>query len=174
MARTRKTQQPDSSLYHDTWMLLQKYRDVRWSVALSVQQLKSDFKTEYGQNIDDFLDSLDAVGVDLSGTELEEHARSIQRSNRMLAILEGSLELLRRKPNDGEECYWVLYYTYICPQASSKAQEVVFKLSQHKIDVSVPTYYRRRQAAIDALSAILWGYTARDTNEILNHYLRHE
>ena len=34
--------------YHDTWRLLKKYRDVVWSLELSVQQLKKQFEVEYG------------------------------------------------------------------------------------------------------------------------------
>ena len=33
--------------YHDTWRLLKKYRDVVWSLELSVQQLKKQFEVEY-------------------------------------------------------------------------------------------------------------------------------
>ena len=31
----------DNPLYHDTWKLLKKYRDVVWSLELSVQQAQS-------------------------------------------------------------------------------------------------------------------------------------
>ena len=42
------TQNP---LYHDTWKLLRKYRDVVWSLELSVQQVRSKFQIEYGSSI---------------------------------------------------------------------------------------------------------------------------
>ena len=44
--------------YHDTWKLLKRYRDVVWSMELSVQQLKTQFKVEYGSSIDEFLESV--------------------------------------------------------------------------------------------------------------------
>lgn len=37
----------DDPRYHDTWQLLKKYRDVVWSLELSVQQLKKQFELEY-------------------------------------------------------------------------------------------------------------------------------
>lgn len=40
--------------YHDTWRLLKKYRDVVWSLELSVQQMKNQFQIEYGSSIEDF------------------------------------------------------------------------------------------------------------------------
>lgn len=49
------TQNP---LYHDTWKLLRKYRDVVWSLELSVQQVRSKFQIEYGSSIEDFLESI--------------------------------------------------------------------------------------------------------------------
>lgn len=45
-------------LYHDTWMLLRKYRDVVWSLELSVQQVRRQFQIEYGSTIEEFLESL--------------------------------------------------------------------------------------------------------------------
>lgn len=44
----------ENPLYHDTWKLLKKYRDVVWSLELSVQQVRSRFEIEYGSSIEDF------------------------------------------------------------------------------------------------------------------------
>ena len=33
--------------YHNTWKLLRKYRDVVWSLELSVQQVRTQFQIEY-------------------------------------------------------------------------------------------------------------------------------
>lgn len=41
----------ENSLYHDTWMLLRKYRDVVWSLELSVQQVRRQFQIEYGSKV---------------------------------------------------------------------------------------------------------------------------
>ena len=38
----------ENPLYHDTWKLLKKYRDVVWSLELSVQQVRNRFEIEYG------------------------------------------------------------------------------------------------------------------------------
>ena len=46
----------DNPLYHDTWKLLKKYRDVVWSLELSVQHVRTKFEIEYGTSIEDFLD----------------------------------------------------------------------------------------------------------------------
>ena len=56
----------NNPLYHDTWKLLKKYRDVVWSLELSVQQVRSRFEIEYGSSIEDFLESVYVAGIDLS------------------------------------------------------------------------------------------------------------
>ena len=57
----------DNPLYHDTWKLLKKYRDVVWSLELSVQHVRTKFEIEYGTSIEDFLDSVYLAGADLAG-----------------------------------------------------------------------------------------------------------
>ena len=53
----------DNPLYHDTWKLLKKYRDVVWSLELSVQHVRTKFEIEYGTSIEDFLDSVYLAGL---------------------------------------------------------------------------------------------------------------
>lgn len=48
----------ENPLYHDTWKLLKKYRDMVWSIELSVQHIRSKFEIEYGSSIEEFLDSV--------------------------------------------------------------------------------------------------------------------
>ena len=57
----RKKKEPDVSenpLYHDTWTLLRKYRDVVWSLELSVQKVRRQFQIEFGSSVEDFLESI--------------------------------------------------------------------------------------------------------------------
>ena len=161
------TQNP---LYHDTWKLLRKYRDVVWSLELSVQQVRSKFQIEYGSSIEDFLESIYLAGVDFSDTGIQEHARSIERSYKMLKLMEAALELLRAKHKNGESYYWILYYTFLSPQQMRNVEEIIEKLRPHIRDISYRTYYRRRKEAIDAFSSILWGYTSADSFKILEQF----
>lgn len=161
------TQNP---LYHDTWKLLRKYRDVVWSLELSVQQVRSQFQIEYGSSIEDFLESVYLAGADLSGSEIEHHARCIERSNKMLKLMESALELLRNKHKNGESYYWILYYSFLSPQQMRNVDEIIEKLRPHIRDISYRTYYRRRKEAIETFSSILWGYTSSDSLRILEQF----
>ncbi len=156
--------------YHDTWRLLKKYRDVIWSMELSVQQLNKEFESEYECSIDDFLESVYMAGADLSGTNIENHARSIERSNKMLKLVNGAVELLRTRHKNGEALYWILYFTYLSPQKLQNSDEIIEHLRPHISDISIRTYYRRRKEAVEALSSILWGYTAQDSIRILEEF----
>ena len=170
MAARKAKDVTENPLYHDTWQLLKKYRDVVWSLELSVQQVRNKFQVEFGKSVEDFLDSIYLAGADLSGTEIEHHARCIQRSAQMLKLLDSSVELLHTRHKDGEAYYWLLYYTYLTPQQPQNAYEIIDRLRPHIRDISYSTYFRRRQDAIEALSSILWGYTSKESIEVLEHF----
>lgn len=160
----------ENPLYHDTWKLLKKYRDVVWSLELSIQQVRNRFELEYGSSIEDFLDSVYLAGADLSGSDTEHHAKCIERSYRMLKLLDSSVDLLRNKDKNGEVYYWLIYYTFLSPQQLRNVEEIIEKLRPHIRDISFRTYYRKRQEAIEALSSILRGYTSKDSMEILDQF----
>ena len=161
------TEKQEDSRYHDTWRLLKKYRDVVWSMELSVQQVRKEFEIEFGSSIDDFLESVYLAGADLGGTKIENHARCIERSNQMLKLLNNAVELLRTRHQNGETYYWILYFTFLSPQQLENVDEIIEQLQPHFRDISVPTYYRKRKKAVEAVSSILWGYTAQDCIDIL-------
>lgn len=158
----------ENSLYHDTWKLLKKYRDVVWSLELSVQQVRSKFEIEYGSSVEEFLESIYLAGADLSGSNIEHHAECIERSHQMLKLLDTAIDLLRSKHKNGESYYWLLYYSFLSPQQQRNVEEIIEELRPHIRDISFRTYYRKRREAIDALSSVLWGYTSRDSLIILN------
>ncbi len=174
MGKKMDTNITANPLYHDTLKLLKKYRDVVWALELSVQQVRKRFSIEYGSSIDDFLESIYLAGADLTGSNLEHHAKCIEKSNQMLKLLDSSIELLRTKHKYGEMYYWLLYYSFLCPQQLRNVEEILDQLRPHFLDISYRTYYRKRNEAIDALSSILWGYTSRDSLDVLEQFFPDE
>jgi len=85
-------------------------------MELSVQHVKKSFEIEFGSSIDEFLDSIYLAGVEFTDTKIERHAKCIERSNKMIKMLESAVESLRSKHKFGEVYYWVLYYTYLSQQ----------------------------------------------------------
>ena len=157
-------------LFHDTWKLLKNYRDAVWNLELAVQQVKSSFEVEFGSTIEDFLDSIYLAGADVGGSKLENYAKSIERSNKMLRLLDSAVDILRSKHKYGEQYYWILYYSYLSPQQLQNTEEILEKLAPHIMNISRRTYYRKRPEAIQALSSILWGYTSKDCLHMLDQF----
>ena len=167
----KQTEQiPDNPKFHDTWLLLRKYRDVVWGLELSVQQVKRRFQMEIGSSIEDFLESIYIAGVDFSENGIEEQARSIEKSYQMLKLLENSVNIMRNKHKYGEMYYWLLYYSYLSPQQYRSVDEIIEMLRPHISDISQRTFFRRRKNAIEALSSILWGYTSQDSLSLLEQF----
>ena len=160
----------ENPLYHNTWKLLKKYRDVTWSLELSVQQVRSKFEIEYDNSIEDFLETIYVAGLDLSESKITHHTQCIERSYKMLKLMESAIELVRTKHKYGESYYWILYYTFLIPQQLPNVEEIIEKLRPHVRDISRQSYYRKRQDAIEALSSVLWGYASRDCLDILNSF----
>ena len=160
--------------FHDTYKFLRRYRDATYSLKVVVHQMEKQFRLKYGTSVDEFLDSIYAAGANLSGDDIEERAKSIERSNRMLKMLDSSVDLLRANHKHGEQYYWILYYTFFSPQELKGTNEIIESLRSHISNISYRTYYRKRHAAIEALSTILWGFTAKETIEILNEFFPEE
>lgn len=156
--------------FHDTYKFLRRYRDATYSLKVVVRQMEMQFRMKYGTSVDEFLDSIYTAGADLSGDDIEERAKSIERSNRMLKMLDSSVDLLRTNHKHGEQYYWILYYTFLSPQEPKGTSEIIDKLRPHISAISYRTYYRKRHEAIESLSTILWGYTAKETINLLNEF----
>ena len=76
--------------YHDTRTLLRKYRDVIWNLEVSDLDLQEEFKAEYGLSTDAlFVDS----EVNKSGNRLENYARALERSKKMMQIIDTAIDL---------------------------------------------------------------------------------
>ena len=144
MIKEMESTATENPLYHDTWLLLKKYRDVVWSLELSVQQVRRQFQIEFGSSIEDFLESIYLAGVDFADTDIQEHARSIERSYKMLKLMENAVNLLRNKHKFGETYYWILYYTYLSPQQYKNTEEVIGQLQPHIQDISYRVRKKKR------------------------------
>jgi hypothetical protein len=170
-AKQEYLNQEEDPRFHDTYKLLRRYRDAAYSLKVVVRQMQTQFRMKYGTSVDDFLDSIYAAGADLSGDDIAERAKSIERSNHMLKLLDSSVDLLWNNHKHGEQYYWILYYAFLSPQELRNTEEIIEKLEPHIDNISFRTYYRRRRAAIEALSTILCvGGAAKETLDMLNKF----
>lgn len=102
-----------SSYYHDTWTLLKNYRSVSWSIEVSDYNLQAEFRTEYGCASEAVLDDLEASN---SNTHLESYVHSLERSKRMLQLINSAIDLMRKSTKRGTLLLdFVLYIS--CPSS---------------------------------------------------------
>lgn len=170
MREKRELDVTENPLYHDAWTLLKKYRTVVWNLELAVQRVRTNFQVEYGSSIEDFLESIYLAGVDFDESGIAAQAKSIERSHKMIKLVDRSVEVLRERHMHGEEYYWILFYSFLSPQQYQNSEEVVMQLQNHIKHISYRSYFRKRKAAIEAFSSVLWGYTTRDSLDILNKF----
>ena len=155
-------------VFHNTQLLLEHYRDVVWSLEVSVFQANVNFQSEFGNTIDEFLELSYEAGLDLPSSDVAARIRSMNKSRNMLRIIASAISLMREKYRNGEECYWVLYYTYLSPQSIGTVEDIVEKLSEFFLDFSRSTYYRRKNEGINQLGNLLWGYTTKKCDPVLD------
>ena len=130
--------------------------------------MQEEFKAEYGLSTDAlFVDS----EVNKSGNRLENYARALERSKKMMQIIDTAIDLMRRKHKKGEFYYWILYYTYLAPHHYANNYEILHFLELKGMPMSMRNYYLRREEAINVLSSVLWGYTSTDCEELINRLL---
>lgn len=158
-------------LYHNTEMLLKKYRDVVWSIEVSAMQAQIDFELEMDCKLDEFLEKSYAAGMEKNATKIQEQMRTMERNKKMLKMIDAALELVRKRHDGGEVYYWTLYYTYISEPPCKTLEDVIRRISENTEYLSWKTYYKRRKKAIQILSNILWGFTSKECLPVIEEFV---
>lgn len=170
--RTEKQKEYEKKMYHNTEILLKKYRDVVWSMEVSAIQAQMNFELEMGCSIDDFLQMSYIAGMDFSGTDIQEQIRTLERNKKMLSIIEQSVDALRKRGKDGEMYYWLIYCTYLSEKPEKSIDDIIRKISETTNDyITRKSYYRNRKRAIEILSTILWGFTSKECLPLLEKFV---
>ena len=94
-----KKTKKEEFLYHNTEMLLKNYRDVVWSIEVATMQAQVSFELEMDCRLDEFLEMSYEAGADLSGTQIQEQMRTLERNKKMLKMINMALDVLQKKQN---------------------------------------------------------------------------
>ena len=73
--------------YHDTLMLLKKYRDIAWTVEVSSRNLQEEFRAEYscpGRAV------LNSLKLNKADSCLMDCTKSLEHSTKMLRIIDSA------------------------------------------------------------------------------------
>ena len=134
--------------YHNTMMLLQHYRTIVWLFECFPENVAGELEKPF-EGVDKLLEQVD-LEVSWGNRKLESRLDGIQKSRLLLDRVNEALTVLKKKPEDGERLYKLIYLTYIAPERLSH-NELLYRL-----DMSSRHYYRLRQQAITILSIRLW------------------
>lgn len=72
----------ENPLFHNTWKLLKNYRDAVWNLELAVQQVRNTFEIEYGNSIEEFLDTIYLAGADIGGTNWKTMQKALSAATK--------------------------------------------------------------------------------------------
>lgn len=160
----KKTYGPETketALYKNTTELLKNYREIKWSIEIAGEELACDIEHRYLMSVGDYLEALYGAGVEQRyDRRIESLVQSAEISVRMLSALHAAVEKIRDKHEKGEEYYYILYYTFLYKSKLS-LEQILSCLAAKGYIYEDRTYYRRRTEAVEVLSVVLWGCTAK-------------
>ena len=157
--------------FHNTKYLLKQYRRVEYSIRISEADLNLRMEMQHGMRLSTLEVNSELAGIDLTGTKLENHARSVIRSKNMLEIINAALRAVREDPDRGDLLYHVLYITYFSKTKPRNRTQILIELDKLGYSMSAASYHNYLNAAIRAIDRILWGYTARDCLDLIKQFL---
>lgn len=158
--RVRQAQQErQRRMYHNTRLLLEQYRTIVWALECFPDSVAAELEGPLG-DLDALIGRMDlemGLGNRKLESRLEGRLESIKKSRMLLDRVHAALTVLKRKPDNGQKMYDLIYQTYLVPEKLNHSDLL------YRLDISSRHYYRLRQQAITILSIYLW---AAPTNEL--------
>lgn len=149
-------QEKTKNSYHNTLMLLQHYRTIVWMLECFPEDVAQELDKPL-ENLDALLDRVD-MEMTMGNRKLEGRISGVQKSRLLLDRVNEALTVLKKKPENGERLYQLIYLTYIAPEQLSHVELL------YRLDMSSRHYYRLRQQAITILSIRLWAAPATEVD----------
>lgn len=151
-ARQEKTK----NSYHNTMLLLQHYRTITWMLECFPETVAQELDRPL-ETVDTLLEQVD-LELSMGNRKLEGRMESVRKTRLLIDRVNEALTILKRKPENGERLYQLIYLTYIAPELLSHTELL------YRLDMSSRHYYRLRQQAITILSIRLWSAPAADVD----------
>lgn len=156
-ARVREIkQQRTKNAYHNTLLLLKHYRTIVWLLECFPDTIAQELDQPFDQ-LDELIDRLD-IEMAMGNKKLENRLAGIEKSRMIIDRVNEALTVLKKKPEDGQRLYDLIYLTYIAPETLNH-NEILYRLN-----LSSRHYYRCREQAINILSLRLWSAPEKDVD----------
>ena len=150
----RQTKQKNT--YHNTLMLLKNYRTIAWMLECFPDNVAAELDRPF-EELDELIEHID-IEVSMGNRKLESRIEGVQKSRILLDRVNEALTVLKKKPENGEILYNLIYQTFITPEKLGLT-DILYRL-----DISPRHYYRLRSQAITILSIRLWAAPAKDVD----------
>ncbi len=134
--------------FHNTQTLLVNYRTLRWILECCPEEIAAELETPF-EGIDSLVEKME-IRSTMNDSRHEGRMRSAVRTRDLLDRLNDALMVLKKKPDNGQELYDLIYYTYI-----HEVKWTHSELIEH-LYMSTRKYYRLRKEAIEIISMRLW------------------
>lgn len=148
-------QKKQQNAFHNTELLLKQYKNIVWMIECFPETIAEELEQPF-ESVDDVIERLD-LELAKDNKRVEHRLESIKKTRLVLDRVNDALTVLKKKPDDGERLYNLIYLTYITPE-NLNHNEILFRLN-----LSSRHYYRLRDQAIAILSIRLWSAPNKDT-----------
>lgn len=150
----RQTKQKNT--YHNTLMLLKNYRTIAWMLECFPDNVAAELDRPF-EELDELIEHID-IEMSMGNRKLESRIEGVRKSRILLDRVNEALTVLKKKPENGELLYNLIYQTFITPEKLGLT-DILYRL-----DISPRHYYRLRSQAITILSIRLWAAPAKDVD----------
>ena len=155
--RARATkQQKTKNAYHNTLLLLKHYRTIAWLLECFPDTIAQELDQPFDR-LDELIDRLD-MEMAIGNKKLENRLAGIEKSRMILDRVNEALTILKKKPEDGQKLYELIYLTFIAPETLNHSELL------YRLNLSSRHYYRCREQAINILSLRLWSSPAKEVD----------
>ena len=147
--RQTACQKKQRDTFHNTLQLLQYYRKIAWLVECFPDTIAEELEQPF-ETVDELLDGME-VSETFGERKLKNRISCVERTRLMLDRVNEALTVLKKKPEDGELLFELMYLTFITPESLTITQIL------YRLNISTRQYYRLRHQAIDLIALRLWG-----------------
>ena len=149
-------QQKTKNAYHNTLLLLKHYRTIAWLLECFPDTIAQELDQPFDR-LDELIDRLD-MEMAIGNKKLENRLAGIEKSRMILDRVNEALTILKKKPEDGQKLYELIYLTFIAPETLNHSELL------YRLNLSSRHYYRCREQAINILSLRLWSSPAKEVD----------
>lgn len=134
--------------YHNTEMLLSKYRTLMWIMECYPEEIAQELDAPLS-NLDTLIEKIYTRSC-LEDQKIENRLNSAVKTRMLIDLVHDALTVLKRKPKNGKQLYNLVMVTYIQEEELTHGQII------QQLDISSRTYYRMKKEAIEIIATRLW------------------